>query len=86
MPGKVYALETSESVTTATSGVNNTCWITVAVIIGILIFIFIINDLLMKKQEKKELRQQKNVKINEEDNEYNEYNEVPKKSRCSIHN
>lgn len=83
MSGKVYGLETSES---ATSGVNNTCWITVAVIIGILIFIFIINDLLMKKQEKKELRQQKNVKINEEDNEYNEYNEVPKKSRCSIHN
>ena len=57
--------ETSD-VLTSTSSVTGTCWVTVSIIVGILIFILIINDLSMKKQNKK----RHNNKFYEEDEEY----------------
>jgi hypothetical protein len=77
-----WALNTSSD---SNNSVKNTCWITVAVIIGILIFIFIVNDYFMKKKEYQEYKQQKNVKFyDEEDEEYEE--KVVKKNRCSVNN
>ena len=74
-----WTLRTSSD---SNNSVKNTCWITVAVIIGILIFIFIVNDYFMKR---KELKQRKNVKFYEEDEEEEEEdNKVVKKNRCSI--
>ncbi len=72
------------------SSVKNTCWVSVAIIVGVLIFILIINDLFMRKQVKcKKL--QKNVKFYDEDDHYDQYNQyeqeniVPKlKSSCSL--
>jgi len=76
-----WALNTSTS-SDSDNSVKNTCWITVAVIIGILIFIFIVNDYFMKRKEYKE---QKNVKFyDDEDVEYEE--KVVKKNRCSVNN
>ena len=74
-----WGFETSSE---SNNSVKNTCWITVAVIIGILIFIFIVNDYFTKR---KELKQRKNVKFYEEDEEEEEEdNKVVKKNRCSI--
>ena len=73
-----WTLETSSD---SNNSVKNTCWITVAIIIGILIFIFIVNDFFMRKNEYK---QQKNVKFYEDDEEREE--KVVKKNRCSVHN
>jgi uncharacterized membrane protein YciS (DUF1049 family) len=72
----------------SSSSVKNTCWITVAIIVGVLIFIFIINDLFIKKQYKCK-KTQKNVKFYDEDNEDNEqYEQVNtvRKSSCSLNN
>jgi hypothetical protein len=73
-----WTLRTSSD---SNNSVKNTCWITVAIIIGILLFIFIVNDFFMRKNEYK---QQKNVKFYEEDEEPEE--KVVKKNRCSVHN
>ena len=58
-----WTLRTSSD---SNNSVKNTCWITVAIIIGILLFIFIVNDFFMRKNEYK---QQKNVKFYEDDEE-----------------
>jgi hypothetical protein len=77
-----WALGTSSE---SNNSVKNTCWITVAVIIGILIFIFIVNDYFIKRKEYTEYKQQKNVKFyDEEDEEYEE--KIVKKNRCSVNN
>lgn len=77
-----WALNTSSD---SDNSVKNTCWITVAVIIGILIFIFIVNDYFMKKKEYQEYKQQKNVKFyDEEDEELEE--KIVKRNRCSVNN
>jgi hypothetical protein len=74
------------------SNVKKTCWMTVAIIISILIFIFIINDFFMKKESKeqrelrelREQRQQKNVKFYDDDDSEQEDNKIIKKNRCSV--
>jgi len=72
-----------------TSNVKKTCWMTVAIIISILIFIFIINDFFMKKKESKESKEQRqprNVKFYDDDDYEHEDNKIIKKNRCSINN
>jgi hypothetical protein len=81
MPAWGLTSETSNG--SSTSSGKNTCWVTVAIIVGVLIFIFIVNDLFMKKQSKCK-RLQKNVKFYDEDNEDNEDNEVYKKENTVI--
>lgn len=76
-----------------TSNVKKTCWMTVAIIISILIFIFIINDFFMKKKEvrdprdpreQREHKQPRNVKFYDDDYDEQEDNKIMKKNRCSV--
>jgi hypothetical protein len=81
-----WGLTSETSNGSSTSSGKNTCWLTVAIIVGVLIFIFIVNDLFMRKQLKCK-RSQKNVKFydeNNEDDEYNEDNQVYKKENTVI--
>jgi hypothetical protein len=81
MPAWGLTSETSNGSSSSSS--QNTCWITVAIIVGVLIFIFIINDMFMKKQAKCK-RSQKNVKFYDEENEdYEQENTVIRKHSCA---
>jgi uncharacterized membrane protein YciS (DUF1049 family) len=78
-----HGLTSETSTVSSSSGVSNTCWVSVAVIVGILIFILIINDLFLRKQMKCK-KTQRNVRFNDEDDDQYEQANTVKKSSCSL--
>jgi len=76
-----FVSETSELATS--NNTNNKCWITIAVLVGLIILVFIMNDFCTKKYFNK--TNKKNVKF--EDNENNEdykVNTIMNKRQCSL--
>jgi uncharacterized membrane-anchored protein YhcB (DUF1043 family) len=64
---------------------SNTCWVTVAIIVGVIIFILIINDLSMKKHDKYK-KSQKNVSFYEEEEDEEEEKVEMKRGQCPYKN
>ena len=77
-----FVTETSELINNGDNG-NNKCWITIAVIIGLIILVFIMNDFCMKKYKKSP----KIVKFEDEaiEEDYNKVNKIMNKRQCSLH-
>jgi hypothetical protein len=73
----------SFSSSSSSSNVKGTCWVTVTIIVGVLLFILIVNDLFMRKQLKCK-KIQKNVKFYDEDNDEYERISTIRKSSCSL--
>jgi hypothetical protein len=74
-----FITETSE----LTNNVDTKCWMSIAVLIGLIILVFIMNDLCMKKYKKSK----KSVSFEDEENEddYNKVNNIMNKRQCSLH-
>lgn len=72
-----FITETSE----LTDNVEKTCWISVAIIIGLIIIVFVMNDLCMKKYNKIK----KTVKFEDDETEedYNKVNKIMNKRQCN---
>jgi flagellar biosynthesis protein FliP len=72
-----FVTETSE----LTNNVDKTCWISVAIVIGLIILVFVMNDLCMKKYNKTK----KTVKFEEDEYEedYNKVNKIMNKRQCN---
>jgi hypothetical protein len=68
------------SETSDTNNVKNKCWVTVAVIVGLIILVFIMNDFCTKKYKKS----QKNVRFDEHEEDYNKVNNIMNKRQCSL--
>jgi short subunit fatty acids transporter len=86
MPGGIWALtkgQSSVSSESPVSGKSTTCWVTVAIIVGVIIFILVINDLIMRKQEKyKKLHNKVRFQEEENDEDDEQENKIMKKSQC----
>jgi hypothetical protein len=74
-----FITETSE----LTNNVDKTCWMSVAIVIGLIILVFVMNDLCMKKYNKTK----KTVKFEDDESEvdYNKVNKIMSKRQCSLH-
>jgi hypothetical protein len=74
-----FITETSE----LTDNVDKTCWMSIAIIIGLIILVFVMNDLCMKKYNKTK----KTVKFEDDESEedYNKVNKIMNKRQCSLH-